>query len=405
MRRFFHLVFIFLFLATQSFALVYAEDPMPTPTPTSTSENNGARQEIEKKIAEYESKLSDIRSQKNTLSAQIQYMDTQINITGLRISETEQRIKKTEKEIDTLGTKINGLDSSLNKLSASMLERIQADYKSRQASLMDIVLDSGNVSSLLNRVKYYDLARERNQKILMQVQEAKLNFEKQKDLREKRIKELDVLQDTLKSQQTELVTQQGSKRTLLQVTQSDESNYARMLEDARRQLAAFKQFVQSTGLGVVGANSLGTGEGGWYLSQRDERWASTLMGSSNETILDVGCFITSISMVMRKDGVDYTPLNIARDSKYFLPGSAYMYLPSAFNGSWPNGKNYHNITYGQINDYLSRGIPVIAGVKGSSHYVVLKKDDGGYVMNDPIYGPDKKVADYYSLSGPYGVFE
>ena len=83
-----------------------------------------------------------------------------------------------------------------------------------------------------------------------------------------------------------------------------------------------------------------------------------------------------------------------------------MYIPSTFNGSWPNGKSYKNIAYAQLGDYLDRGIPVIAGVRGSSHYVVLKKKDGSeFIMNDPIYGPDKKVSDYYSLSGPYGVFE
>jgi hypothetical protein len=150
----------------------------------------------------------------------------------------------------------------------------------------------------------------------------------------------------------------------------------------------------------------GPGEGGWYLSQRDERWAGTTMGNSGETILDVGCFITSISMVMRFYGADYYPSLIATSPSFFVPGTAYLYVPSTFNGSWPNGKNYKNISYGEIDSYLGRNVPVIAGVRGSSHYVVLKKVQGGeYIMNDPIYGPDLKVSDHYSLSGPYGVFE
>lgn len=382
------------------------ETPTPTVTPTPGSDNSAQKGEIEKKIKEYETKLSETRSQKNTLSSQIQYMDTQINLTELKAVETERKIKITEKEIESLNTKITGLDMSLDKYSESMLERIKADYKNRQASLLDIVLDSTNASKLVNRIKYYELARESNQKILLQVQEAKLTYEKQKDLREKKIKELDILNQQLQDQKETITKQQSEKKVLLSQTQNDENNYARLLEDARRQLAAFRTFVQSTGLGVVGANSLGTGEGGWYLSQRDERWAMTRMGSSNETILDVGCFITSISMVMKKDGVDFNPTNIATNSKFFLPGTAYMYIPSAFNGSWPNGKNYKNIGSSQISEYLNRGVPVIAGVRGSSHYIVLKKVEGSeYIMNDPIYGPDKKVSDYYSLSGPYGVFE
>lgn len=409
LARFFIVIFILQFIFLQPISIM-ADDPTPTPSatqaPTSGPDNSAQKSEIEKKVKEYETKLNETRSQKNTLSSQIQYMDNQINLTELKAVETERKITMTEKEIESLNTKIDGLDVSLDKYSESMLERIKADYKSRQASLLDIVLDSTNASRLVNRVKYYELARESNQKILLQVQEAKLTYEKQKDLREKKVKELDVLNLQLQDQKEAITRQQGEKKVLLQQTQNDETTYARLLEDARRQLAAFRTFVQSTGLGVVGANSLGTGEGGWYLSQRDERWASTRMGSSNETILDVGCFITSISMVMRKDGVDFNPTNIATNSKYFLPGTAYMYLPAAFNDSWPNGKNYKNITYSQISDYLNRGVPVIAGVRGSSHYIVLKKVDGAdFIMNDPIYGPDKKVTDYYSLSGPYGVFE
>ena len=193
---------------------------------------------------------------------------------------------------------------------------------------------------------------------------------------------------------------------MLQVTQNDETSYSQLLAEAKRQIAAYKQFVATTGVGTISANGLGTGEGGWYLSQRDERWAGSQMGNSSESVLDVGCFITSIAMVMKFYGADYTPLNISSSSNYFVPGSAYMYLPANFNGSWPNGKNYKNISYSELGSYLGKNVPVIAGVRGSSHYVVLKKTDGDdFIMNDPIYGPDKKVSDYYSLSGPYGVFE
>lgn len=386
---------------------VYADEPTATPTPTEGQSPSQSRSELEKKIAEYEKKLGEARSQKNTLSAQIEYMDTQLYIAELRINQTEAKIIETEKEIDVLGTRITNLDSSLDQLSETLLQRIVAGYKNRSANTLDILLDSTNVSKLVNRLKYYKLASDRNQKALLQVQEAKSNFEEQKDLREKKAEQLASLKKTLDSQKLEVTRQQDEKRVLLTTTQNDEAKYSALLEEARRQITAFKSFVRITGAGVIGADGLGTGEGGWYLSQRDERWAGAAMGSSSESVLDVGCFITSIAMVMRHDGVGgYTPLEISTNPKYFVPGTAYMYKPSNFNGSWPNGKNYVNISSGQLSDYLNRGIPVIAGVRGASHYVVLKKVDGSdYIMNDPIYGPDKKVSDYYSLSGPYGVFE
>lgn len=386
---------------------IIAQDETPTPTPTETQQNSeSTKNELQKKINEYESKLSEVRSQKNTLSSQIEYMDTQIYLTQLKTQETTDKIESTEYEIETLDDWIGDLDTSLDDLSKTMLERIVAGYKTRQASIIDIIFDASNASDLVNKFKYFAIARDTNKKVLLEVQEAKLNYEEQKKLREKKKEELDTLHETLQAQEENLKNQQEEKRVLLAATQNDEANYSRLLEEAKRQIAAYKSFVQTSGVNTIAANGLGTGEGGWYLSQRDERWAGTQMGTSSESVLDVGCFITSISMVMRYYGADFTPLNIATSSHYFLPGSAYMYTPSTFNGSWPNGKRYKNITSGDISSYLDRGVPVIAGVRGASHYVVLKKNDGGsYIMNDPIYGPDKKVSDYYSLSGPYGVFE
>lgn len=397
------MLFVLIFMSVSS--PIIAEDPTPTPTPEQKVDEN-AKNELQKKIDEYERKLSEARSQKNTLASQIEYMDTQIYITGLKTQETTEKIKTTKYEIDTLDDWIGDLDTSLDQLSKTMLGRIIAGYKTRQATVIDIIFDSSSASDLVNKLKYYEVARDSNKKVLLEVQEAKLNYEEQKKLREKKKDELDKLKETLVAQEADLKLQQDAKRNLLQVTQNDENNYSRLLEEAKRQIAAYKSFVQTTGVSVISADGLGKGEGGWYLSQRDERWAGTRMGSSNESVLDVGCFITSISMVMRFYGADYTPLNIANSSQYFLPGSAYMYIPSTFNGSWPNGKNYKNISYGDVSSYVERGVPVIAGVRGSSHYVVLKKLDGGeFIMNDPIYGPDLKVSEYYSLSGPYGVFE
>ena len=373
--------------------------------------------DLEKKIAEYQNKLEELRQQKNTLSSQIQYMDTQVYLTELRIQDTEKKILSIQKEIDTLSSRIEGLDNSLNYLSKLFLASVVNEYKQRNISVIDVLLDSNNANDLLNQVKYFQAAQNNKQKLFVQATETKLNFEEQKNVREKKKKELDSLQTTLKAQKSDLINQQSAKKQLLAVTQNDETVYQKLIEDAKRQIESFKQFVQSTGLGTILADGLGTGEGGWYYSQRDVRWANSRMGGSSESVLDVGCFITSIAMVMKFYGANFTPSDIANNAKYFSGGpnsacfptsyaTAYACLPSAFNGAWPNGKNYHNISYSDISSYLEKNVPVIAGVRGSSHYIVLKKIDGNdFIMNDPIYGPDKKVSDYYTLSGPYGVFE
>lgn len=409
MQKFLTFSFV-LYLFMFNVGASYAEDPTPAPT------DDPRKTELENKIKDLQGKLNETSKQKNTLSAQITYMDNQVYLTELKMQETEKRVEDTAKEIDILGNRIEGLDSSLDNLSKQLIKRVVDGYKRKNVTVFDMVLNSGNANDLLSRMKYYKTAQANNQKILVQVQETKSNFEEQRSLREKKKVELDNLKNTLVTQKSTLIQQQSAKKQLLEVTKNDEAVYQRQIEEARKQIESFKSFVQSTGANVIGANAFGGGEGGWYMSQRDSRWAGMRMGDSPESILDVGCFITSIAMIMKFYGADYTPATIASNPKYFAGGSgsacfpnsypsAYACSPANFNGSWA-GKSYHNISYSQIDSYLSKNVPIVAGVRGSSHYIVLKKGSGGnYIMNDPIYGPDKNVSDYYSISGPLGVFE
>ncbi len=405
------LVSVFLFSS-----LAYGQDSSPTPTTSQESSNNSQKADLENRKKELESKLSETSKQKDSLSSQIEYMDTQVYLTELKVTQTEEQIGKKEKEIESLNSRIEGLDDSLNNLSETLIDNVVDGYKQQRVSIFEYLLDSENANEFLGRVKYQKTAQENNQRLLFQVQQTKSNFQDQKDLREKKMQELADQKDTLATLRGELLTQQEGKRQLLAVTQNDEAAYKRQIDDISKQIASFKSFVATTGVGTVAAGSLGTGEGGWYMSQRDARWAGMRMGDSGESVLDVGCFISSIAMVMKFYGQDWTPATIASQPKYFYGGSssacfptsnptAYACHPSNFNGSW-GGKNYKNVSFGDISSYLGRNVPVIAGVNGGSHYIVLKKTDGGtFIMNDPIYGPDLKVSSYYSLSGPYGVIE
>jgi len=354
-------------------------------------------QEIKNKCEE---KVSQLAKQRNTLASEISYIDTQIYLTNLKVAETENKIEQTEKEIEILNKRIDGLDDSLNKLSKLLLKKIIVDYKNKRISLLSIFLESDRIDDLINRIKYIKTTRENNQRLIIQVQNAKINFEEQKKLREEKKVELDNLKLLLAKQKTELLTQQNAKRKLLADTQNSEAVYQQILTQAQRQLAAFKSFVQQSGAAtVISANAFGTGSDGNYYSQRDERWAYQTIGYSSENILNVGCLITSAAMVGKKMGLNLTPSDIASNYDNFYGLTAYLNLNAPILG----GKSRKAISIGEIDSYLNSNQYVIAGVYrtscnyGGDHFVVLTKKEGDtYKMHDPIYGPDKNFSDYYS---------
>lgn len=207
----------------------------------------GQTSDLSDKIQQYQLKLKQLQQQKNTLSSQIQYMDTQISLTELTIVNTEQKVETTAKEINTLETRISGLDSSLNYLSGQFVKRIAQGYKNRSVSFFSLIFDANNVKNLFSRIKYFKSTQDNNQKILVQVQEAKLNFEEQKKLREKKIKELDDLRISLERQRVDLANQKGAKQKLLAETQNNEKIYQDLLAKAQREYSAIQGIVSGGG--------------------------------------------------------------------------------------------------------------------------------------------------------------
>ncbi len=386
----------------------HAQENTPTPSivPSPTSPTAEEQSKLENKINEYQKQLDEARSKRSTLAGELQYLDTQAYITQLRIEKLEAQVISIQNEVELLGERIESLDGKLDLQLKSFLDTARERYKKRSVTILDYLLGAENATDLLTSLKYHQVAEARAQAIVLQTEETKQNFEEQKQLREKRKEELAETQSQLQAQKNDLLSQQQSKRVLISVTRNQESEYQAKIAEARLQIQSLKSFRISTGADVIAAGSLGTGEGGYYYSQRDARWAGIQMGNSNESVLDVGCFITSLSMVLTYYGHTTTPVFFASNPQYFLPYSAWAYTPGVFNGSWPGGLNYREIPNSEIDGFLSRGIPVISSVRGQSHYVVLKKKvDGEYIMNDPIYGPDLKLSQYYSLSGRAAVFE
>lgn len=342
-------------------------------------------------------KTQQLHKQADTLSSQIDFMNAQISLAQTRIQETENQIETTQKEIDLLGSRIEGLDTSLDVISKLLLNRVVRQYKQHTVSIFDLLLDSSNANDLVDKIKYLKSTQQDNQKLLVQVQLTKTNFEEQKKLREEKKIKLDKLNEILNQQKVALNTQKIQKQKLLSDTQNDETTFQQLLAQAKVQLAAFKSFSLNAGADVIGSNQFGNGSDGNYYSQRDSRWAGNAIGYSGENILNVGCLITSIAMTAKKLGANLTPANIAADVGRFFGNTAYMRLPWAGVG----GKSY--VAVSNIDEELKNGNYVIVGIRryscasGGDHFVVLTKKEGNdYIMHDPIYGPDLKFSQYYS---------
>lgn len=183
-----------------------------------------------------EQKVNDLESEK-------QLLDNKAYLTGLQIKETETKIESTQKEVDILGTRIEGLDQSLDYISKLLIQKIVQGYKQKSVSLLNVLFDSKNANDLLTKVKYVKTSRDNNQKLLVQVQQAKSNAEEQKKLREEKKIKLDQLEKQLISQKSQLYYLITQKEIILRDTQNNNARYKQLLQQALAEYQAIQQAI------------------------------------------------------------------------------------------------------------------------------------------------------------------
>ena len=355
--------------------------------------------DLQAKINEYSAKIEELTKAKNTLSNQIKLISSQIDLTLLKISQTETSIKALETDIAALTVKIDNLDVYLNQLSSIYINQVAQNYKlQKKTPSLDIFL-AGNFNGFLEQLKYLSLAQKSNHDMLINMETVRTNYDIQKEEKKQKQQKLEDLKTTLASQKISLNKQKIAKNNLLEVTKNDEKRYQQLLTEAQNQLRQLRNFSDTAGGSSCLSSSPGSGSDGLFFSQRDPSWCKQFIGNSSDTIGEVGCYISSISMVLKKLGSSVNPSAYASDPTNFILNTAYAKTPDP-----PSGYKYSQVGYSSetVDNELKNGRYVIAQIKMSGsvsgmHFIVLiSGSNGNYKMHDPWYGPDQNFSDHYS---------
>lgn len=378
---------------SRALAQEVTETPTPTPTPSSEAKAE-QRKVLEERIKDLQNKVNDLQQQGQTLKSQITVMDNQMKLTEFRINATKQELTGLEEDIDVAVKKVSTLETSLDKITKTLLSRIVATYQVGNVPQMHVVLAANNMEDYLQRANYLRLVQAHDKQLLMNTQQAKVDYENQKNIFEEKKKKVESLKGQLETYTGQLDQEKKSKEQLLGVTKNDEARYQKLLQEARAQIDSFKSFASSMGgSGTIPAQSSADG---WYFNQRDERWGNNRIGGSSEPMWQVGCLVTSTAMVLKQKGENVSPADIAGNSSNFFSNTAYILIP------WVGGRfqSVWSADIGAIDSKLASGQPVIVGLKAGpygTHFIVLKSgSSGNYVMHDPWNGADKNFSDYYS---------
>jgi septal ring factor EnvC (AmiA/AmiB activator) len=221
-------------------SILYAQTATPTPDDTA-----GKLEGVQKRIKELESQISDAQSKEKSLSSEIAVVDGQIQLTQLRISATEQQIDELTDDIATASNKIDHLEGSLDKITKVLLNRIVRSYKVGSVPPAQVFMSSKDIPTYFAKADYIRIAQQNDKRLLYDTQQAKNDYNNQKNIYENEKQKVVSLQAQLQEYQEQIDAQKKEKEDLLRVTKNDEAKYMSLLASARAERSAIEGVISS----------------------------------------------------------------------------------------------------------------------------------------------------------------
>lgn len=198
----------------------------------------------EKEIREYEERIKGLQSQQKTLKSTIAYFENKIELTSVSIEQNEEKIEVLEEEIGKLSVKIDRLNESLEITSQLLVVRIIETYKKGSVNPACLFLVSDGFSQFLTRYQYLKVVQAHDRELLFKMEQARFDYDSQKVLKEEKQKEVEEVKLQLEKQRSTLAQQKKDKEYLFTVTKSDEDHYQNLLATARAEYEAIEAAIR-----------------------------------------------------------------------------------------------------------------------------------------------------------------
>ncbi len=402
-------LFVCLVLALGWSASARAEEATTTPP---FDKEAAAREAQDAQLKELQIKVEQYQKQLDSLGSERKTLQQAINALTLTQQKLQAQIKVTEHKISGATSEIQGLTDSIGDTQETIASHKQAIAKSvrltaqnEDTSLVANIFSSHTLGTAWRTV---DEAIQLNAALLndianLHTEEASLAANREKVSKTKST--LVSLQQDLNTQKRSIIESKEDEQELLTETKNQESNYQRLLAEAKAELESFSVFAQNAGGSKLLRNQTSCDDWGCYYSQRDAQWGNIPLNNTRYKLASDGCLVTAMAMVLTHYGHrTVTPVTINANAGNF----ASYYPPYLLFTIRADGATAVRQKIVTIDSILEKGDPVVVGVHayGGTHYVVFTSGSkGNYLMRDPYVANGKDIAftAHYSLKSIFSM--
>lgn len=187
--------------------------------------------EIEAEIAQFEAELQEVGAEKKTLQSAINRLELERKKVTAEISKTENLISSTDLEINKLILEISRTERNIAETEQAVGQIIRARYKSREDSLIEILLRHDKLSDFWITLDAYDNVRDTLSAKVADLSSFQTLLEENRAESEAKRNRLTNLHDQYRNQNEVLTNNKAEQTELLVATKNEEENYQQLLAD------------------------------------------------------------------------------------------------------------------------------------------------------------------------------
>ena len=222
MRKFLCIVLAFIIIFTY-ITVVYAEDNTTNNTNSNLTDLQTQQKDLQEQLQQSNEELEEVQSQLSENLQQIEKLDEKIRESENKIEELDVQVKTLQEEISNIQSQLDVAEKNYEKQKDIMEKRLIAIYEAGDTKYLDVLLNSRNISEFLSNYYLITEIASVDKNLLDEVESEK--------------KEIELSKQKLEKNQESLATAlqtQTKTATVLQNTKALRENYISRLSDEEK---------------------------------------------------------------------------------------------------------------------------------------------------------------------------
>ncbi len=200
---------------------------------TSIADLKKQKEETQKQLDSVNGSINDLSQEKKGITAEIDELDDQLVEVIASVSMLEDEIEALEEKLVISQEEYDAAKAKEDKQYMAMKERIRFMYEKGDASYVQLLIESKNLSDMVNKADYIEKLYDYDRKMLLEFQKVK------EEVAEKKAK-LEEEQDELVTNKYELEEEKKALDDMMAEKKEQVADYDTQIAKAKQEAAAYK---------------------------------------------------------------------------------------------------------------------------------------------------------------------